>query len=99
MDAAFTLEGLITEFQDLLSAGDREGAEELLASALGRDSAADAHLHLQFGRLYRDWNKLTSAVNHLHMAAELAAATDRLLLLQITDELKAVRRRQSLQTP
>jgi hypothetical protein len=98
MDAAFSVEGLIAEFQELVSAGDREGAEELLASALGRDPAADAYLHLQFGRLYRDWNKLTSAVNHLHKAAELASA-DRLLLLQIADELKGVRRRQSLQTP
>lgn len=101
MDAAFPLEGLITEFGGLLDARDFEGAEELMSSALS-SAAPDyrALLHYQMGRLYRRWNKLTSAINHFSLAAELAhAAGERIFLIQVMDELRGCRDEQARQRP
>ncbi|MBX3020914.1 MAG: hypothetical protein KF799_04495 [Bdellovibrionales bacterium] len=100
MDAAFPLAGLISEFNELTEARDFEGAEELLSGALSASSQYEAFLHFQLGRLYTQWNKMTSAVNHLSRASELAfAASDHILLLQISEELKTAKRRQAGQRP
>lgn len=83
-----------------MDARDFEGAEEILASALRAPSPFDAFVHFQYGRLYRAWNKMTSAVNHLNHAAELAQQrADQMLLMQIVEELKAVKRAQLEQRP
>jgi hypothetical protein len=90
---------LIEEFHALIAGGDMGGAEELLSAAFGRgEPREDAFLHLQMAKLYQRWNKLSSAVNHLHRAVELAA-DDRFLKLQIVDELASTRRQQELQRP
>lgn len=100
MDAALALTGLIQEFNLLLGAQDFEGAEELAAGALGRDRRSDSYLHYYLGRMYAQWNKLTSAVNHLTQAAELAkSGGDDLFLLQVVEELKLAKQRQLTQRP
>ena len=100
MDAAFALEGIITEFGELLEAHDFEGAEELISAALSSTPDYQALLHYQMGRLYRRWNKLTSALNHLGLAAELAhAANEKIFLIQVMDELRACRDAQARQRP
>lgn len=109
MDASFPVAGLIEEFEALLETCDFEGAEELLAGALsgpGIESGAgisvglEAFYHFQYGRLYSRWNKLTSAVNHLQRAAELAKSRgDELFVIQVVSELKAVKARQVGQRP
>lgn len=101
MDASFPLARLIEEFGDLLDRRDYQGAEELLAGALGQAPCAEhaAFLHLYYGRLYRRWNKLTSAIHHLNHAAELAAARDQFLTIQIVEELRAARQDQDAQRP
>jgi hypothetical protein len=88
------------ELQALSAGGDFEGAETLLTQNLGRSARLDPFLHMQFGLLYSRWNKLTSAVNHLRRAADLAfEAGDELLNLQILQELKMVRVAQAEQQP
>lgn len=101
MDVAFTLTGLIEEFTECMDTGDFEGAEMVLSSALsGPASQFEPFLHFQFGRLYRRWNKMTSAVNHLNRAAELAhGAKDEIFLLQVLEELKAAKSEQAKQKP
>lgn len=100
MDAAFPVEGLIQEFGQLLDARDYEGAEELMVAALATPSQFEALLHYQLGRLYRRWNKMTSALNHLTRAAELAqAGGERIFLIQIMDEYRAAKDAQTRQTP
>jgi hypothetical protein len=101
MDVTLPIAGLITEFNELLETGDFEGAEEILASALSGPAPQFAQfIHFQYGRLYVKWNKLTSAIHHLTKAAELAhAASDPLLLIQITEELKTAKKAQGKQRP
>ena len=100
MDAAFTIEGLVEEFESLVDAGDFEGAEELLARSLSARPQLEAFFHFQYGRLYARWNKLTSAQNHLHKAAELARLKgDDLFAIQVVSELKAVKEKQGSQRP
>lgn len=106
MDAAFSFAGLSEELGGLLEDHDFLGAEELLTMALGRCRMAgaprkqEAFIHYQFGRLYREWNKLSSAINHLNLAAELAALeADSILLVQIVEELKLARKGQHAQRP
>ena len=100
MDASFTLEGLVEEFESLVDTGDFEGAEELLTQALGARPKLEAFFHYQYGRLYSRWNKLSSAQNHLHKAVELAKLTgDDLFAIQVVSELKAVKERQASQRP
>ncbi len=87
-------------FGSLLESGDFEGAEEILASGMGASPKYAPFIHLQYGRLYTRWNKLSSAINHLVKAAELAkAGGDEMFLIQVTEELKWVKKRQSTQTP
>ena len=100
MDAEIPIEGLIEEFNGLLSEGDFEGAEELLAGAVGGSPHFQGFLHYQYGRLYKQWNKLSSAIVHLTTAAEMAqVANDRLFVLQVLEELKDAKRRQLGQRP
>lgn len=100
MDAEISVEALIGEFEAHLDTGDFEGAEELLAVAIGARPALEAFFHFQFGRLYSKWNKLTSAVNHLNKAAELAKNRgDDLFVIQVVSELKAVKQKQLGQRP
>lgn len=101
MDAAFSASGLIEELNGLVDVGDFEGAEEVLAAALASaPERYESFFHYQFGRVYAKWNKMTSAVNHLSRAAELAhAAGDEIFLLQVSEELRSVRAIQDLQKP
>lgn len=100
MDVKISLTRLMEEFESLLAGGDFDGAEELLCQHLGRSVRSEPFVHFQFGRLYSRWNKLSSATNHLHRAAELAHdADDEVLCVQILEELKLVRGNQAKQTP
>ena len=103
MDAALALAGLIAEFGDLLEVRDFEGGEAVLTLALERAPVAYApFVHFQFARLYREWNKLTSAIDHLNRATEFGAAPgglDPMMRLQITEELKLLKNRQATQKP
>jgi hypothetical protein len=91
---------LIEEYQRLLGSRDFEGAEDLLAAALGGSPKIDGHLHFQLGRLYVQWNKLTSALNHLLKAAELAkGAGDEIFVLQVMEEIKLAKQMQLRQCP
>jgi hypothetical protein len=89
------------ELNGLLEAHDFEGAEELLAGGIGAaPERLQAFFHYQFGRVYSRWNKLTSAVNHLTKAAELAHLQgDELFLIQVTDELRSAKAKQTSQKP
>lgn len=100
MDVTFSLARLIEEFNALCEAQDFEGAENLLTRALTRHPEHDAFLHYQFGKLYSQWNKMSSAVGHLTKAAELAhSKRDEIFMIQVTEELKHARKRQMQQTP
>lgn len=100
MDASFPLAGLIEEFNMLIDAQDYEGAEELLLMHLGSQPRFEPFLHFQMGRMYSEWNKMSSALNHFTKAAELSkAAADELFLLQVLDEIKRARKRQAEQAP
>lgn len=98
MDAAFTLARLSEELAQLLEDEDFAGAEEFLSSHLGAHPQWAAFIHFQLGRLYRRWNKLTSAMNHLHHAMD-AAFKNELFLVQVLEELNSVRREQKEQRP
>ena len=97
MDAAFTLTRLMDELAALSEGGDFAGAEELLSSSLSLFPQHEPFLHLQLGRLYIRWNKLTSALNHLGRAAELSR--DEILIAQVVEEVRVARTRQTGQTP
>lgn len=100
MDAALSITGIIEEFESLVSGGDFEGAEELLAQSIGGAPQFEAFFHFQYGRLYSRWNKLTSAQNHLNRAIELAKLRgDELFALQAVSELKIVKEKQAAQMP
>ncbi len=100
MDATLALAGLIEEFNSLAGAEDFDGAEQLAASAFGRDLRTDSYLHYQLGRMYAQWNKLTSSINHFTKAAELAkSGGDELFVLQVVEELKLAKSRQLKQAP
>lgn len=100
MDASFTLEGLIEEFESLVASGDFEGAEELLARSLSVRPQLEAFFHFQYGRLYSRWNKLTSAQHHLLKAVELSKIKgDELFTIQVVSELKSVKEKQIAQRP
>jgi len=100
VDATFTVTGVVEEFEGLVEGGDFEGAEELLAQAIGASPQLEAFFHFQYGRLYSKWNKLTSAQNHLQKAAELAKLRgDELFMIQVVSELKSVKDRQAAQKP
>jgi len=100
VDAQIPVAGLIEEFEALLDSGDFEGAEELLAQAMGASPQLEAFFHFQYGRLYSKWNKLTSAQNHLLKAAELAKLRgDELFTIQVVSELKSVKSKQAGQRP
>lgn len=77
---------------------DFEGAEELLSSALGSHPEWAGFIHFHFGRVYRRWNKLSSAVQHLNRAVE-AAVGNELFLIQVLDELREARKAQVEQRP
>ena len=99
MDATFALEGLVAAFGDLVANRDFEGAENLLLRALDEAPAqARPFVHVQFGRLYREWNKLTSAIDHLHRAVE-TVGLDPFLRMQATEELKTLKQAQAAQRP
>ena len=100
MDVAFSATRVIEELESLLTGGDFEGGEELLAQAMAQAPKLEAFFHFQYGRLYARWNKLTSAANHLTQAIELSQLRgDELFTLQVLSELKSVRDRQVLQSP
>ena len=98
MDAPLTFTGLMTDFNSLFGTGDFTGAEELLEIGLGQFADKAAFFHFQFGRLYQQWNKLTSATNHLYRAIDLSGG-DETLRVQILDELRRTREQQLLQQP
>ena len=100
MDVALTLKRLNEDLSSLIEGGDFEGAEEFLSASLGNHPEYHAFIHFQFGRLYHRWNKLSSAIHHLHHAVDLTIAQgNELYLVSILDELNAVKRRQSDQRP
>lgn len=100
MDAAITLARLSENVSSLIEDGDFEGAEEMIASALVETPQYSPFLHFQMGRLYRRWNKLTSAIHHLHHAVEAAQAEgNNLFLIQILDELNIAKKDQRDQRP
>lgn len=101
MDVAFSASRLMDELNGLLESHDFQGAEELLSQTIGTaPERLHGFFHFQYGRLYVRWNKLTSAVNHLTKAAELAhMAGDEIFLLQVADELRAAKSKQSAQMP
>lgn len=100
MDVEISVEGLISPFNELLEAGDFEGAEAHLSAGLALFPELHALVHFQFGRLYLKWNKLSSAVSHLGTAAELAHSSKDLVLLSIIQiELKSARQNQLGQKP
>lgn len=95
-----SVQSIIEVFEAHLESGDFQGAEEILAAAIGGGSRLEAFYHFQFGRLYGRWNKLTSAINHLSKSAELAkSAGDELFLIQVSTELKSAKDRQASQRP
>ena len=99
MDAALDAAELAAALGALLEEKDFDGAEVLLTNALfAAPATSRAFLHVQFARLYRDWNKLTSAIDHLHRAIEIEGL-DPFLKLQILEDLKQTRARQGLQRP
>lgn len=94
------VQSVIEEFEAHLESEDFEGAEEILAAAIGGSSRLEAFYHFQFGRLYGRWNKLTSAINHLVKSAELAKSSgDEIFLIQVSAELKSAKDRQAGQKP
>lgn len=100
MDAPLTLAGLNEDLNVLMECKDYEGSEELLSQAMGFMPKHQAFLHFQFGRLYIRWNKISSAINHLGRAAELAKMKeDEALAVQIVEELRNARKVQAEQTP
>jgi hypothetical protein len=100
MDATLAFEGIISDFNALLESRDFEGAEETLVAALTTHREWEPLIHFQLGRLYRRWNKLSSSINHLTRAVEvLSQSSERLFLLQVTEELKLARQEQLLQRP
>jgi len=102
VDAAFSLAGLVEELGALLDAEDFEGAEELLTRALTASGGSkyDPFLHFQIGRVYIKWNKLSSALQHLGLAAEMAKLRDdEVLLFQVLEEFKSAKGLQLGQRP
>jgi hypothetical protein len=100
VDVEISVEGLIEEFDSLLAAGDFDGAEMILEGALGGAPDLSAFIHYQYGRLYSRWNKLSSAIHHLTLAAEQAhIGGDKLFTIQVVQELKAAKERQLSQRP
>ena len=103
MDVTNSAQGLVEELTELIEAQDFEGGEELLLRALGlveQGSPYQAFLNFQMGKVYTRWDKLTSALNHLNLAAEQAfASRDEFFLLQIQEELRLVKDRQFRQRP
>lgn len=100
VDAAFALARLNESAAALMEDGDFEGAEELLSAAFIEHPKFTPFLHFQMGRLYRRWNKLTSAIHHLHHAVEATQAQGQdLFLIQILEELNLAKRDQSSQKP
>jgi len=100
MDAPLTLTRLIEELNNLLENRDFEGGEELLWQAIGNMPKHEAFLQFQFGKMYVRWNKMSSALNHLAKAAELAQKNgDETLSVQAIEELRQARRIQVEQAP
>lgn len=100
MDAALALARLSEDVSSLIADGDFEGAEELLSGAFTVHSERSAFLHFQMGRLYRRWNKLSSAIHHLHHAVDAAQASgESLFLIQILEELNLAKKVQHEQRP
>jgi uncharacterized protein HemY len=98
LDAALTLTRLSEDLALLLEEGDFSGAEELLSATLGQHPEWGGFIHFHLGRVYRKWNKLSSAVQHLNYAVD-AAVDNELFLVQVLDELNQARRDQNLQRP
>ena len=99
MDATFDAAQLASAVAEYLDDRDYEGAEVFLTLALVDAPATPrTFLHLQFAKLYREWNKLTSALDHLHRAVEIEGV-DVFLRVQILDELKSLKSRQTAQRP
>ncbi len=100
MDAPFTLKGLADELGALLESQDFEGAEELLHRALTSRPELSPFLHFQLGRVYVQWNKMSSALLHLGQAAEMAQLKqDEMLLFQILEEFRKAKSFQLAQRP
>lgn len=104
MDASLALAGIIDSYTQAMVEQDFLGAEVLLNQGLTvcrlSTGSSEAFLHFYFGKLYREWNKLSSSLNHLQLAAELAHAnSDHLLLIQIQQELKTVQDHRVQQRP
>jgi hypothetical protein len=103
VDASLSLAGLTETLSGLLEAEDYEGAEELLLRQLSQPSLNpqfETFLHFQMGRLYGRWNKLSSAIQHLALAAEQARQrADEILLYQVLEEFKLAKHRQLEQRP
>jgi hypothetical protein len=85
---------------ELLEAHDFEGAEELLFSGMGSMRKYEPFFHFQLGKVYCKWNKLSSALDHLGKAAELARSSeDEVLAAQVTEEIRQVKKLQAEQRP
>lgn len=79
---------------------DLEGAEGFLSAALAGPSSVQLMAHYQLGRLYLDWNKLSSAIAHLEQAVDLAQSEkENLFLIQIMSELERAKKIQRSQCP
>jgi hypothetical protein len=100
VDAPLTLEGLISELNDLLDLEDFEGAEALLLMSMAAHAEREFFLHYQLGKVYSRWNKMSSAIAHYTKSAELAhERADEVFLIQIREDLKTAKRRQAEQKP
>jgi hypothetical protein len=100
VDAPLTLTGLSEELHVLLGENDFEGAEEILSAALVSMPQIEPFLHFQLGRVYSRWNKMSSSLEHLGKAAELARSTaNEMLMVQVIEEMQLARRKQAEQAP
>lgn len=100
MDASLAASRLVEDLNVLLAEKDFEGAEEFLSSALNGPAPQKLIAHYQLGRIYIEWNKLSSAITHLEAAVDLAHETnERLFLIQIVSELDRAKNFQRRQRP
>ena len=56
-------------------------------------------VHYQFGLLYARWDKMPSALNHLHKALELESQDEPWFYAQVVEEVRKVREQQLTQRP
>ncbi len=100
MDVTFSLTRITEEVGALIEEGDFEGAEEYLSARLACEPRFQCFIHYQLGRLYRRWNKLSSAIQHFNQAIEGALADrNEIFVAQILEELNLAKSEQRSQKP